>query len=723
MNFIVELRNVADAEPYKVGRKAFRLGVISCRGIRVPKALCVTQDAYETYARSTGLIERISLELGRKELKDIRWEELWDASLRIRGMFLNTAMPSSLVKKIREPIEEMFGDRKVAVRSSATDDDSPVSSFSGLHESYLPVQGIYSILDHIRLVWASLWSDTALLGRKESGLGLGQGTMAVIIQEFMAGRVSGVVFGRHPSHEDQAVIEAMDGHNQMYADGIVEPARWIIDRMTGRVLAQEDAVRSRLMTPGASGLHLEKPSSGMTRDSPLSGEEVQAVYRLALKIEEVFGTPHDVEWTFCGAELYALQSRPTPVMYIRERDDMRNWYGSMSRSFEDLKQLKIWLEGELIPEMIETAASFSRTDLASLTNDELSGEILDRTATYQAWERAYWNYFIPFAHGMRLFGRVYNDTVRPPDPYEFMDLLRPSDLLSIERNKRLEYLAEQVRQSPALADALRCGRDTLDFPCFNNEIKSFIDTFGDLSCNSPASNRWDESVKGFVLKLAFKSNAAGQPSIDSMEDLEEYYLSFFPEQRKPFARELLHLARSSYRLRDDDNIYLGRMRSHLKASLGEARRRLAGRFPQLDDTDIPRALRDPAFNPVQEEQPSEEDMAYRFRLSARQLIGHPAGSGIASGTARVVREGNDLAEFNAGEIVVCDALYPDMTFIMPLASGIIECRGGMLIHGAIIAREYGLPCVTGVAGALAFIKSGDRVTVDGYLGIITISDP
>jgi len=60
---------------------------------------------------------------------------------------------------------------------------------------------------------------------------------------------------------------------------------------------------------------------------------------------------------------------------------------------------------------------------------------------------------------------------------------------------------------------------------------------------------------------------------------------------------------------------------------------------------------------------------------------------------------------------------------MPLASGIIECRGGMLIHGAIIAREYGLPCVTGVAGALAFIKSGDRVTVDGYLGIITISDP
>jgi len=61
-------------------------------------------------------MERISLELSRKDFRDMRWEELWDSSLRIRGMFLNTAMPSSLVKKLREPIEELFGDRSVAVR-------------------------------------------------------------------------------------------------------------------------------------------------------------------------------------------------------------------------------------------------------------------------------------------------------------------------------------------------------------------------------------------------------------------------------------------------------------------------------------------------------------------------------------------------------------------------------------------------------------------------------
>jgi phosphoenolpyruvate synthase/pyruvate phosphate dikinase len=63
---------------------------------------------------------------------------------------------------------------------------------------------------------------------------------------------------------------------------------------------------------------------------------------------------------------------------------------------------------------------------------------------------------------------------------------------------------------------------------------------------------------------------------------------------------------------------------------------------------------------------------------------------------------------------------PNMTFVVPLVSAVVERRGGMLIHGAIIAREYGLPCVTGILDATALIKTGDKITVDGYIGIVTI---
>ncbi len=81
---------------------------------------------------------------------------------------------------------------------------------------------------------------------------------------------------------------------------------------------------------------------------------------------------------------------------------------------------------------------------------------------------------------------------------------------------------------------------------------------------------------------------------------------------------------------------------------------------------------------------------------------------------------DDLRAFEEGEILVCDAIEPAMTFVVPLSAGIVERRGGMLIHGAIIAREYGLPCVTGVPGATELIHTGDRLTVDGYLGIVVV---
>jgi pyruvate,water dikinase len=91
---------------------------------------------------------------------------------------------------------------------------------------------------------------------------------------------------------------------------------------------------------------------------------------------------------------------------------------------------------------------------------------------------------------------------------------------------------------------------------------------------------------------------------------------------------------------------------------------------------------------------------------------------MATGLARVVENAEDLFEFQRGEILVCDAIDPNMTLVVPLAAAIVERRGGMLIHGAIIAREYGLPCVTGVPDATRRIRTGDRLDVDGQIGLV-----
>jgi pyruvate,water dikinase len=180
---------------------------------------------------------------------------------------------------------------------------------------------------------------------------------------------------------------------------------------------------------------------------------------------------------------------------------------------------------------------------------------------------------------------------------------------------------------------------------------------------------------------------------------------------------MLDLARSSYRLRDDDNIYLGRLEAQLLAAVQEAKKRLQDRSSAV----LQAVLKTISFEEIGAKSASVP-APDRDTLQARQLTGQPSGPGLSKGKARVIQHHNDLVEFRSGEILVCDAVDPNMTFVVPLAAAVVERRGGMLIHGAIIAREYGLPCITGVPGATTLIKTGDDITVDGYLGIVTIGE-
>jgi pyruvate,water dikinase len=109
--------------------------------------------------------------------------------------------------------------------------------------------------------------------------------------------------------------------------------------------------------------------------------------------------------------------------------------------------------------------------------------------------------------------------------------------------------------------------------------------------------------------------------------------------------------------------------------------------------------------------------------SLRQLVGQPAAPGLATGRVRQVRTAEDLGRFRAGEVLVCDAIQPMMTHLVPLACAVVERRGGMLIHGAIIARELGIPRVSGIANVVDLLEEGAIVTVDGYLGIVTVGAP
>ncbi|MDO9110427.1 MAG: PEP/pyruvate-binding domain-containing protein, partial [Desulfatirhabdiaceae bacterium] len=603
--------------------------------------------------------------------------------------------------------------------------DSARTSFAGLHESFVNIRGLDSILEHVRLVWASLWSDRALLYRQELGLDVEKSAMAVVVQEMVLGERSGVAFGMSPLHEGQSVIEAVYGLNQGLVDGTLEPDRWILDRDSGRILSHHAALREKILVPVPQGVRLESLPRKLRHRAPLGNREVKEVYGLVMKAETLFGSPQDVEWTYSKQILHALQARPITTS-APSSEDQRPWYLSLHRSFDNLRSLRTKIETELIPRMEKEAHEMSLMDFSALPDSALAREICRRRQTHKKWIEIYWHDCIPFAHGMRLFGKIYNDLMKPEDPFQFMTLLGSPDMVSVRRNQMLENLSELIRKDPGNKACILAGNQDACKPEVRQLLERILDQFGDLAWENGRLGQDRGRLLRLVLQMASRSDHGNILKAQKPRELDKAFLSCFEEAQQPYALELLDLARASYRLRDDDNISIGKIEGQVLAVVAEAIRRLNERplfgSGTAEPDDLLRAVQsESSFNkPNTQAQTSVKKSG--FSLKSRQILGQPAGPGMAMGKARVVLDSSDLFSFQSGEILVCDAVDPAMTFVVPLASGIVERRGGMLIHGAIIAREYGIPCVTGVPDAVNQIRTGDFITVDGHLGIVVIGE-
>jgi phosphohistidine swiveling domain-containing protein len=710
---LLRLEEIGPEDRPACGSKAYNLARLHAAGIRVPPGVCVTTAAYEAYMQETGMAGRILIEFNRKPFDAMRWEELWDAALRIRTMFATTPLPPHLREAMVAGLDGFVRDSSVVVRSSSIAEDTPGASFAGLHESFVNVRGIKAVIDRIRLVWASLWSDRALLYRRELGLSVETSAMAVLVQPVVAGEASGVFFGKNPQDSDQMVIEAVWGLNEGLVDGTVEPDRWILDRTSRAILSTRAARRTTMVTASPEGTSIVPLPADRVQHPPLSAGDIDELVRIAGKAESIFGSPQDVEWTRTQGAIVVLQSRPVTAL----PGDGRSYYLGLRRSFSQLRDLRARVEGDLLPAMGREGERLAEVDLAMLDDEALSRELHRRRRIREHWQEVYDEEFIPLAHGVRLFGQVYNDAVRPEDPFEFTSLLAGTDLISIRRNRELEMFAARIREDPAL-------RRTLEETGGEGATGAFAEALSGFLSRYRGSFEEGTGTRAGIVRLLL-SMAAAPPSPHRDDpgtgSLEARFISHFTGEGKVFAGQVLDLARASYRLRDDDNHLMGTIEHEYERAIAEGRRRLRHRGMAGTDLiamdEVEQALLDAAFTPAARSPPSPApDRSHRVR----QMTGQPASRGFARGTARVVRGASDAFYVREGEILVCDAIDPTITFVVSLCAGIIERRGGMLIHGAIIAREYGIPCVTGIPGATEIIATGDLVSVDGYLGLVTI---
>ena len=407
----------------------------------------------------------------------------------------------------------------------------------------------------------------------------------------------------------------------------------------------------------------------------------------------------------------------------------------------------------IIPELEAEGQALADESLEQLDDRGLAEAIERRADAVRRWKKTYWDEFIPFAHGVRQLGTYYNDAVKPEDPYEFIGLLRDQPLVARQRNAAMGRLAQQLAASPELLATVqrliaeRGG--ALHWPAFRDVLmhsaagaEDFVRGFEELNrrfLDIAFDQERLHDQHGAVLRnlvelsqVAHASLGDDSSAADVVAALEQRLLNAVGRDRRDEALAVIETGRLSWRLRDDDNLLVARLESQLLRALDVAAQRLratgrlrgAGRPNDAHVEAMIRVLRDPAWAPVTLEPVTRAQAAGLSRAASgetpRQLIGQPASPGCAAGTVRCIHGRGDLGAFRHGEVLVCDAIQPTMTHLVPLASAIVERRGGMLIHGAIIARELGIPCVNGVRDAAEILHNGDLVTVDGHLGIVTV---
>lgn len=683
---IIPINKITPEDAPIIGGKAANLAKLISLGYRVPKGFCISTHIYRKFLDITGLNNRINIELNRGNMDTMRWEELWDTSLRIRNFFNTTPLPEEIHDLLLEKLKNWTC--PFAVRSSAPGEDSSNSSFAGLHDSYVDIREEIDILEKIKLVWSSLWSDSALLYRKELNLNIYKSSMGVIIQEMISGEVSGVAFSKNPLNgEEKIIIEAVEGLNQKLVNGETEPCRWIINRRNDEVESVTESIES-------SSVLLDK-------------KKIKLLSVTLKKLEEEFNFPIDLEWTLRSGDLYLLQVRPITTIYTSnseekpwEMGDKRPWYRSLTLTFTTLEKMKRYIEEDIFPKMKKAAIQLESIKLEAMNEEELNIEIERRQQIYNKWKDIYWKDLIPFAHGVRLFAQAYNDTIKPVDPYEFTRLLSSEDLISLRRNKELRELISHINSNKKIREDLSNNQmGNLDKK-FKIKMKAFLKRYETSTFKGEKIFVDNHEFIDFLLN---SSKGFNERIFSSPKELEEEFLLKFT----PFdGKRILGVARASWKFRDNDNLYLGR----IEASVLEALHFKREKFHWNDEAE------DIFLHSTSQKNHKNKE------LSVRRFTGQPASPGIGSGNARIISSPKEIFHFKKGEVLICDSLDPNMTFIVPLASAIVERRGGMLIHGAIIAREYGIPCVTGVVEASKSIKLGDYVIVDGYLGTVSISD-
>jgi len=323
---ILDFDAVSRQDVARVGGKGANLGEMTRAGFPVPPGFVVTVTAFLRALDASGIRARLRDLFAKADPDDPA--QLAATSREMQALIARLELPTSLRDELAAAYRSIGGtsegkpggDTPVAVRSSATSEDTASTSFAGMHESYTHVVGLDALVDRVKACWASAYGQRVLAYRKSQRL-TEEPTLAVVVQRMVSSTRSGVMFTADPASGDTSriVIEAAFGLGEVVVGGQVEPDTYTLAKQGPRLLDAHVGHKAFQIVRGPDGKdrRVELADEQATR-RVLADDELLELARLGLEVERHYGEPQDLEWAEERGRWYLVQTRPITTLARRE---------------------------------------------------------------------------------------------------------------------------------------------------------------------------------------------------------------------------------------------------------------------------------------------------------------------------------------------------------------------------------------------------------------------
>lgn len=397
-DYVLRLDQVGMADVEKVGGKNASLGEmisqLSSAGVKVPGGYATTAQAFRDFLHAGDLKQKIDEALVALDTDDV--VALAETGKTIRQWILDSQLQPELEKAIELAYQEMTaGDENVgvAVRSSATAEDLPEASFAGQQETFLNIRGIDNIKQAVKEVFASLYNDRAISYRvhhqfEHHEVALSAGIQRMVRSETAA---SGVMFtmDTESGFNHVVFITAAYGLGETVVQGAVNPDEFYVYKPT----LKQNAPAILRRTLGSKAIKMVYQGEGSTKKAVLTvkvpdaernrfcinDDDVQALAKIAIVIEQHYGRPMDIEWAKDGddGELYIVQARPETV---RSREN-----GNVMERYLLKEKGNVLIEGRSIGHRIGSGPVRLVSDIREMEKVQ-PGDVLVTDMTDPDWE-------------------------------------------------------------------------------------------------------------------------------------------------------------------------------------------------------------------------------------------------------------------------------------------------------------------------------------------------